>query len=119
MMTVSGVKSAGQADHYYQKADDYYRGGTDEPTSAWHGQLAQDLGLSGEVEPEQFKQLLQGQTPDGEQLGRIRYDENGQQYTQHNPGWDVTFSAPKINSSAMRPPNRLDIWLSMPRLDIE
>src|SRR3546814_568279 len=47
------------------------------------------LGLSGDVDRERFRELLDGQVGD-QQLGTFR---NGQ--LEHRPGWDVTLSAPK------------------------
>ena len=86
--TISAISSSAQASSYYE-ADDYYAGDGLSP-SEWQGAGAQALGLSGEVERDQFRDMLDGKLPDGQQLGTIRDGAN-----QHRPGWDVTMSAPK------------------------
>lgn len=86
--TISAISSSAQASSYYE-ADDYYAGDGLSP-SEWQGAGAQALGLSGEVERDQFRDLLDGKLPDGQQLGTTRTGAN-----QHRPGWDVTMSAPK------------------------
>jgi conjugative relaxase-like TrwC/TraI family protein len=86
--TISAISSSAQASSYYE-ADDYYAGDGLSP-SEWQGTGAQALGLSGEVERDQFRDMLDGKLPDGQQLGTIRDGAN-----QHRPGWDVTMSAPK------------------------
>jgi conjugative relaxase-like TrwC/TraI family protein len=85
--SVSALTSSAQASSYYE-ADDYYAEGGISP-SEWHGKGAEELGLSGDVDRERFRELLDGQVGD-QQLGTFR---DGQ--LEHRPGWDVTFSAPK------------------------
>jgi conjugative relaxase-like TrwC/TraI family protein len=85
--SVSALSSAGQAASYYE-ADDYYAEGGLAP-SEWQGEGAEALGLTGDVDREQFKDLLEGRVA-GEQLGTVRDSK-----LEHRPGWDVTLSAPK------------------------
>jgi len=85
--SVSALTSSAQASSYYE-ADDYYAEGGLSP-SQWQGQGAEALGLSGDVDREQFRALLEGRIG-GQQLGTFR---DGQ--LEHRPGWDVTLSAPK------------------------
>lgn len=85
--SVSALTSSAQAGSYYE-ADDYYAGDGLSP-SAWQGKGAQDLGLSGEINREQFRNLLDGKVA-GQQLGTMRHGK-----IDHRPGWDVTLSAPK------------------------
>jgi len=85
--SVSALTSSAQAASYYE-ADDYYSEGGLSP-SEWQGQGAEALGLSGEVDREQFRDLLDGKVA-GEQLGTFR-----DRQLEHRPGWDVTLSAPK------------------------
>ena len=85
--SVSALTSSAQARSYYE-ADDYYAEGGLSP-SEWQGQGAEELGLSGEVDREQFRDLLDGRIGE-QQLGTFR---DGQ--LEHRPGWDVTLSAPK------------------------
>jgi conjugative relaxase-like TrwC/TraI family protein len=86
--TISAIGSAAQASSYYE-ADDYYADGGLSP-SEWQGAGAEALGLSGEVERDDFRAMLDGTMPDGQHLGTVRDGE-----VQHRPGWDVTMSAPK------------------------
>lgn len=85
--TVSALSSAAQAASYYE-ADDYYAEGGVAP-SEWFGEAAEKLGLSGEVNREQFGEFLEGKIA-GKQLGTTRDGK-----VEHRPGWDITFSAPK------------------------
>lgn len=85
--SVSVLTSSAQASSYYE-ADDYYAEGGLSP-SEWQGKGAEALGLSGDVDRDTFRELLDGQVGD-QQLGTFR---DGQ--LEHRPGWDVTLSAPK------------------------
>ena len=85
--SVSALTSSGQAASYYE-ADDYYAEGGLSP-SEWQGNGADELGLSGDVDRDQFRELLDGKIA-SQQLGTTR---DGQ--LEHRPGWDVTLSAPK------------------------
>ncbi|MGN6291009.1 MAG: MobF family relaxase [Sphingopyxis terrae] len=85
--SVSALTSSAQASSYYE-ADDYYSEGGLSP-SEWHGKGADELGLSGDVDRDAFRELLDGKVA-GQQLGTVR---DGQ--LEHRPGWDVTLSAPK------------------------
>jgi len=88
-----GLSSAGQASSYYE-ADDYWSEAGNAP-SAWLGEGAAALGLSGPVNQDQFRSLLEGVLPSGQTLGRARDGE-----LEHRPGWDLTLSAPKSVSVA-------------------
>ena len=85
--SVSVLTSSAQASSYYE-ADDYYAEGGLSP-SEWQGKGAEELGLSGDVDRERFRELLDGQVGD-QQLGTFRDGK-----LEHRPGWDVTLSAPK------------------------
>lgn len=87
MMSASAIKSAGAAGHYFEK-DDYYVDGLS--PSEWVGSGAETLGLCGDVDRETFKSLLEGELPDGQRIGTTRDGE-----WKHQPGTDLTFSAPK------------------------
>ena len=96
--SIGAVASASQGVSYYER-DGYYA--SDDPAhkeaSAWAGRGAEALGLSGQVDPGVFKQVLEGKVPDGsgQRLGRRR---NGD--IVHRPGRDLTLSAPKSVSLA-------------------
>lgn len=85
--SVSALTSSAQASSYYE-TDDYYADDGLSP-SRWHGKGAEQLALSGDVDRDVFRELLEGKVS-GQQLGTVR---DGQ--LEHRPGWDVTLSAPK------------------------
>lgn len=90
--SVSALTSSAQASSYYE-ADDYYAEGGLSP-SEWRGNGAEALGLSGEVDRECFRNLLDGKIGD-QQLGRHVGGSGRDGQLEHRPGWDVTLSAPK------------------------
>ena len=107
MLTVSKPLSAGQAQTYHKEEfanaqENYYSEG-DRIHGEWHGKLAKEWGLQGEVREEHFARLANGQHPmTGEQLVRhqtAREYVNGRGETvstmEHRAGWDAAFSAPK------------------------
>jgi len=94
MLSVSQItNSAGAASYFGEKDDknhdDYYA--REDVSAEWHGKGAAELGLLGEVNPEHFKEVLEGKLGNGVTLGRVGH--NGE--TEHKAGWDLTFSAPK------------------------
>src|SRR3954471_16939257 len=107
MLTMSKPLSAGQAQTYHKEEfanaqENYYSEG-DRIRGEWHGRLAQEWGLRGEVQEEHFQRLANGQHPlTGEQL--VRHQTAREYVTargetvstmEHRAGWDATFSAPK------------------------
>ncbi len=86
MISVAGVGSASDAAAYYAR-DNYYTAGQAEGGSAWAGEGAAELGLSGPVDAERFEQVLAGELPNGVVLDAKR--------GEHRAGWDVTMSVPK------------------------
>jgi conjugative relaxase-like TrwC/TraI family protein len=96
MLSIAKIKSAaGSAAHYYTeeiRVEDYYVKGQDTP-GQWRGGEA--LGLDQKVSLEQLQRLMAGEHPEtGERLiGR------GGTGRDRNPGWDLTFSAPKSVSA--------------------
>ena len=106
--TVVSLTSASSTVHYFRReghglgpnllaneneTDDYYARGDDEhrKASRWRGSGAAALGLSGHVEPGEFRRVLQGYVPGTEiRLGRLRDGKH-----EHRPGLDITLSAPK------------------------
>src|SRR6266581_4671927 len=107
MLTISNPLSASQARAYHAEEfgnarENYYTQG-DEIRGGWHGKLAEQWGLRGNVSEEHFQRLAAGQHPiTGEQLVRdkaAREYVNGQgqkiRTMEHRAGWDATFSAPK------------------------
>lgn len=107
MLTISNPLSATQAQAYHAEEfgnarENYYTQG-DQIRGEWHGRLAEQWGLKGEVRGEHFQRLSEGQHPiTGEQLVRHKapreyVKEHGQKIRtmEHRAGWDATFSAPK------------------------
>ncbi len=92
--SIGAVAAPAQGASYYER-DGYYA--KDDPAhreaSAWQGRGAKDLGLSGPVDPDTFRAVLEGVVPDGSgrRLGRPGKDGS----FHHRPGRDLTLSAPK------------------------
>lgn len=94
MLSIKNITSSSAAVAYFEK-NDYYDGGgqgRDKSEGQWYGDGAEKMGLSGAVDRDVFKALLDGQLPDGTELGTVR-ERGGEKV--HKPGWDLTFSAPK------------------------
>ena len=87
MISMAAIGGAGAASSYYT-TDNYYTDRDASEASAWAGQGAEYAGLSGPVEVDQFRDILEGKMPDGTVL------QPGRGGT-HAPGMDMTFSAPK------------------------
>src|SRR5215469_13731167 len=107
MLTISKPLSAGQAKAYHKEEfanaqGNYYTEG-DRIRGEWHGKLAEQWGLHGEVREDHFHRLSEGQHPiTGEQLVRHQaareyMNRRGEQVSpmEHRAGWDATFSVPK------------------------
>jgi conjugative relaxase-like TrwC/TraI family protein len=88
MISMHGIGSAGAAFSYFSERDDYYR--ADASSAEWYGRGAEHARLSGDVNPQDFRAVLEGRV-DSAQVGRA---------DAHAPGWDMTFSAPKSVSVA-------------------
>ena len=90
--SIGKIASPSQGVGYFEK-DGYYArdDGAHREASAWAGKGAEALGLSGPVDPERFRAVLEGQVPGGRRLGRKEIDGS----ITHRPGRDVTLSAPK------------------------
>ena len=99
MLSIGALTSAAQGASYYER-DGYYA--KDDPehraASGWFGKAAEELGLKGPVDPESFRQVLEGKVPDGSGTELGRRGKDGE--ILHRPGRDLTFSAPKSVSLA-------------------
>nr|MBN5937220.1 conjugative transfer relaxase/helicase TraI [Legionella anisa] len=91
-MSIKSIGQSQSAQHYYTSQDNYYLTDKDslKDLSYWLGDGAKRLNLSGVVEPKPFLNLLNGELPNGQQLGIIKDGER-----KHRAGTDVTLSAPK------------------------
>lgn len=92
MLSIKSIGQSQSAQHYYTSQDNYYLTDKDslKDLSYWLGDGAKRLNLSGVVEPKPFLNLLNGELPNGQQLGIIKDGER-----KHRAGTDVTLSAPK------------------------
>jgi conjugative relaxase-like TrwC/TraI family protein len=91
MLSIGRLGVATGAEYYLEtvanSVDDYYLGHGEAP-GRWIGATAEQLGLRGEVNADQLRNLLAGFSPGGDPLGiQLR--------TDRRPGYDLTFSAPK------------------------
>lgn len=109
MMTISAM-SNGQENYYLNLArEDYYLEGG-EPPGMWHGAGAKNLGLTPDsrVEKEALHHLFAGFFPKNPDAALVQ--NAGKEDRQ--PGWDLTFSAPKSVSvlwSQAKKEDRLEI----------
>jgi conjugative relaxase-like TrwC/TraI family protein len=91
VLSIGRLGASGGADYYLDKVannvDDYYLGRGEAP-GRWIGATAEGLGLVGQVEAEELRNLLAGKSAQGEALGL-------QIQPGRRPGYDLTFSAPK------------------------
>ncbi|NBT86336.1 MAG: conjugative relaxase, partial [Alphaproteobacteria bacterium] len=91
MLSVTKVKSTAKTTQYFAK-DDYYA--SNDPNhqkfSNWYGEGAKELGLEGSVVAEDFRNVLDGKLSNGQVIG-VQKGLN----VIHDPGRDLTFSAPK------------------------
>ena len=91
---LSIAKMVARAEDYYLATvadgrEEYYTGAGESP-GYWLGEGARRLGLEGEVEPEDLRQVLAGVSPHGEIL-----TAGGVAEAKRVAGFDLTFSAPK------------------------
>jgi conjugative relaxase-like TrwC/TraI family protein len=99
MLSFKFVTDAAGAAHYFQTTDDYYA--KEGHVGVWQGKGAEMLGLAGGVDPEVFKNLLNGRLPDGQQVRKKmpKMQRDGKE-SLPRLGIDFTFSAPKSVSIA-------------------
>ena len=97
--SIGAVAAPAQGASYYER-DGYYA--KDDPehkdASAWAGRGAEELGLTGPVDPDTFRAILEGKVPDGSDTRLGRRGKDGE--ITHRPGRDLTLSAPKSVSLA-------------------
>lgn len=96
MLSISKpFKGAGRADYYINLAqEDYYTEGL-EPPGFWIGAAKEHFGLGDDVDPADFRQLLEGYHP---RTGRALVHNAGS--AKRRSGWDLTWSPPKSVSVA-------------------
>lgn len=94
MISLAKLDSAGGAVKYYMNVVKYYGDGH------WLGEGAKALNIEGDiVQSDVMRALLEGKLPNGQQLGfKSGNKETGEIERAHRPGYDITFSAPKMVS---------------------
>jgi conjugative relaxase-like TrwC/TraI family protein len=105
MLDISKPLTSGKVQGYYRSeysaaSNSYFTQG-DTLRGEWHGKLATALNLKGNVTPEAFDRLAEGQHPGtGDQLIKHRDTIKTQAGEEigHRAGWDLTFNAPKTVS---------------------
>ena len=88
---VNYYANLGEAENHDYYSEDGNRPGT------WWGEGASELGLKGVVNPEHFKNILEGLSPDGSK--RLVQERKGEKI-ERRAGFDLTFSMPKSYSVA-------------------
>ena len=88
MLSISKIQSSSAAKYF--ESVDYYIDGAIE--NQWYGKGAKDVGLQGEVQFKKLEKILEGKLPNGQAIA-CGYGKDGK--LKHNPGYDLTFSAPK------------------------
>lgn len=88
MHSIASVRSSSGAAAYFA-SDNYYTLDENAEAGVWGGEGARELGISGQVEREQFEAILNGRLPHGEMVGQVE---------GRRLGLDLTFSMPKSAS---------------------
>ena len=88
ILTVKTVRSGQMADYYLDALDDYYN--KDDEAFRWDGKGAENLGLSGSIDEQVFKDLLRGRLPDGTVIRTSTRDDLSKRVAI-----DLTFAPPK------------------------
>src|SRR5436190_1936870 len=91
MLSISvPMKGAGRGEYYLRLAQEDYYFNNGEPMGEWYGRGAARLGLSGRIEPDHLRRMLDGHSPDGK-----RELVQNARHKDRQSAWDLTFSAPK------------------------
>jgi conjugative relaxase-like TrwC/TraI family protein len=138
MLTISKPLGAAQLRTYhaeeFSNARDNYYTADQQIRGQWHGRLAAQWGLAGEVHETPFHRLAHGQHPfSGEplvyhQTVRSYARPEGETVTTmaHRAGWDATFSAPKSVSltalvggdDRVREAHRASVWVALDEAEL-
>lgn len=93
MLSISAMASGQDAYYLSLAKEDYYLQGG-EPPGRWAGGGAAALGLDGVVEAKPFTAVFDGFSPRGDGSEPVKLVGNAGA-DNRQPGWDLTFSAPK------------------------
>src|SRR6266436_3203989 len=129
MLTISKPLSAGQARAYHHEEfsnaqENYYSEG-DRIRGEWHGKLAEQWGLHGEIREDHFHRLSEGQHPiTGQQLirhqaAREYMNRRGEQVSpmEHRAGWDATLTALVGGDERVREAHRESVRVALDELE--
>jgi len=110
MLTISKPLSAGQAQAYHSKeftsAEQTYYSQQGQVHGKWHGKLAEEWGLRGEVTEEQFTRLANGQHPEtAEPL--VRHRESFEYQNERGETVKTMESPRRLGCNLQRPQKRL------------
>ncbi len=114
--------SPGQGETYYRK-DDYYleREGGEDHKLEWGGKLASEIGLSGKVDAEDWKNALNGRFPGGVEIrgGSFKDPDTGE--LQKRAGTDFVIEAPKTVSMLYAATDNQDLkdWILKTQAEVE
>ena len=96
MLSIKLIGSSKQEVGYYSDlGEDYYVDGG-EPRGVWWGDGAEQLGLTGTVQSQTFRNILKGKSPDG----KNKLVQNAGR-PDRRAAFDLTFSVPKSVSIAL------------------
>lgn len=87
--TITRQNTGKVVNYYADSKDDYYA--KDGTAMQWQGNGAEQLGLTGDVDKDKFRQMLEGRV-DG--TNKARHVKTGDE-SKERLGYDLTFSAPK------------------------
>jgi conjugative relaxase-like TrwC/TraI family protein len=93
------VKSAAHAKEYYYEKDPIFAPEGKGANSRYFGELAEEFNLTGQVRKRDFMLMIEGIDPRNEKL-LIKAGMNNGKESEHRPGIDLAFSAPKSVSIA-------------------
>ncbi len=104
MLTIRAMSDGKGYSCRHLEHSDYYAEG-ERVTGTWQGRGAELLGLSGDVETEDFEALRQGLDPRTKEFLRVRHSADriavdGSRLAQGRSLYDFTISAPKIGLGA-------------------
>ena len=114
--------SPGQGKTYYRK-DDYYleREGGEDHKLEWGGKLASEMGLSGKVDAEDWKNALNGHFPDGTRIkgGSFKDPDTGELLKR--AGTDFVIESPKTVSMLYAATDNQDLkdWIVKTQAEVE
>lgn len=87
--TITRQNTGKVVNYYADSKDDYYA--KDGTAMQWQGNGAAELGLTGDVDKDRFRELIEGRVDGTNKARHVQYGEE----SKERLGYDLTFSAPK------------------------